>query len=60
MPNKISVRRTTLPRSLAGKTPCSMRRERAYAIATPTMKRKKGNIKSVGVHPCQGACRSGE
>jgi purine nucleoside permease len=29
------------------------------AIALPTAKRKKGNTKSVGVHPCQGACSNG-
>jgi hypothetical protein len=29
------------------------------AIDVPTMNRKKGKIRSVGVQPCQGACRSG-
>jgi len=28
-------------------------------MATPTIKRKAGKIKSVGVHPCQEACRNG-
>jgi len=30
-----------------------------YAIAVPTIKRKNGKIKSVGVHPCQSACLRG-
>jgi len=30
-----------------------------YHIATPEIKRKEGNTRSVGVHPCHGACRSG-
>lgn len=29
------------------------------AMALPTANRKKGNTRSVGVHPCQGACASG-
>lgn len=29
-------------------------------IALPTAKRKDGNTRSVGVKPCQLACRSGE
>ena len=29
------------------------------AIATPTQKRKKGNTRSVGVQPVQGACFNG-
>ena len=28
-------------------------------IAQPTMNRKKGNTKSVGVQPCHSACSSG-
>ena len=28
-------------------------------IATPTMNRKNGKIRSVGVQPCQSACSSG-
>ena len=31
-----------------------------YAIATPTMKRKNGKIRSVGVQPCQLAWPSGQ
>ena len=27
---------------------------------TPTMKRKNGKIRSVGVQPCHGACNSGQ
>lgn len=30
------------------------------AIALPTANRKKGKTRSVGVHPCQEACSSGE
>jgi hypothetical protein len=29
------------------------------AIALPTANKKKGNTKSVGVTPCQGACLRG-
>jgi len=29
------------------------------AMALPTAKRKKGNTRSVGVNPCQGACSNG-
>ncbi len=29
----------------------------AKGIATPSIKRKKGNTQSVGVHPCQSACK---
>src|SRR5688572_5404895 len=28
-------------------------------METPTMNRKNGKIRSVGVHPCHGACSSG-
>jgi hypothetical protein len=28
-------------------------------IDTPTIKRKKGKTRSVGVHPCQGECSRG-
>ena len=29
-------------------------------IETPTMKRKNGKMRSVGVQPCQAACSSGQ
>lgn len=29
-------------------------------IETPTINKKKGKMRSVGVHPCQLACKSGE
>src|SRR5437667_878408 len=35
------------------------RRPRASGMATPTMNRKNGKIRSVGVQPCHSACRSG-
>lgn len=31
-----------------------------YHIATPAMKRKEGNTRSVGVQPCHEACLRGE
>ena len=33
--------------------------ENEKAIDTPMMKRKKGNTRSVGVHPCHSAWRKG-
>lgn len=39
--------------------PAASNRGITKAIALPTAKRKKGNTRSVGVHPCQGACSSG-
>lgn len=32
---------------------------KASTIETPTMNKKNGKIKSVGVQPCQGACCNG-
>src|SRR5690606_13617524 len=39
--------------------PLSCRRGITNAMAFPTAKRKNGNTRSVGVHPCQGACFKG-
>ena len=36
-----------------------MRAPKAKAMETPTMNKKKGKIKSVGVQPCQAACSKG-
>ena len=43
-----------------GAAPASTRGPKASAADTPTMKRKNGKIRSVGVQPCQPACSSGQ
>ena len=60
-PSKKSVRLlpATLPITCARVFPFSNCRGKASETATPTMKRKKGNTRSVGVQPCQAACRKG-
>ncbi len=40
-------------------TPASMRGTTPSAIDTPTMNRKNGNTRSVGVQPCHSECNSG-
>src|ERR1700693_4531949 len=55
----ITERRQILSRTRPRGSPAARRRARAKGIATPTMNRKKGKIRSVGVQPCQSACRSG-
>lgn len=37
--------------------PDSFRAPKAKGIATPRIKRKNGKTQSVGVHPCQSACK---
>ena len=51
------VRLTTFPQNFAG--PAASKRGITKDIALPTANKKKGNTKSVGVQPCQGACSSG-
>src|SRR5439155_18815956 len=55
----ITARRTILVTRGPRPSPVSRRRPSPSGIATPTMNRKKGKIRSVGVQPCQSACRSG-
>jgi hypothetical protein len=40
-------------------SPRARRASRERCVVMPTMKRKKGKIRSVGVHPFQLACSSG-
>ena len=40
--------------------PSSTRRANASVIETPTMNRKNGKTRSVGVQPCHSACSSGQ
>src|SRR5690606_3051800 len=40
-------------------SPASCKRGMTNDIALPTANKKNGNTKSVGVHPCQGACFNG-
>ncbi len=50
-----STARNKAPRS----PPASNRGVRPSEIETPTMKRKNGKIRSVGVQPCHSECSSG-
>jgi hypothetical protein len=50
-----AARTSTAPRS----APASSCLPNENAIATPTMNRKYGKIRSVGVQPCHAACSSG-
>ncbi len=55
----ISARRTTFAVKAPGESPRASLLPSDSGIATPTMNRNAGNTRSVGVNPCQGACRRG-
>jgi hypothetical protein len=57
--NTTAARRTTLPTRLPRGSEASRRGPRARGMATPTMNRKNGKMRSVGVQPCQSAWRRG-
>jgi hypothetical protein len=52
-------RRRTFRTSSRSLAPRARRAFSERCVVMPTMKRKKGKIRSVGVHPCHGACSSG-
>jgi hypothetical protein len=53
--NRTTERRMMWPRSSRLESPRRRRFLKEKGMATPTMKRKKGKIRSVGVHPCHSA-----
>ncbi len=54
-----ALRRTTWMTSDRREMPRAMREANDSVMETPTMKRKKGKIRSVGVQPFHSACSSG-
>src|SRR5262245_30207692 len=54
-----ALRRRILETTSVRGWPAVSRRPRASGMATPTMNRKNGKMRSVGVQPCHSACRSG-
>ncbi len=54
-----AARTSTLRVSAARSAPCSTRGTTPSAIDTPTITRKNGNTRSVGVQPFHSACSSG-
>src|SRR4051812_19632684 len=57
---RIIERRRTLKNNLPGASPCSILRPRENGIATPTIHRKNGKIRSVNVQPFHSAWSRGE
>ncbi len=55
----IAARTKALRKTWARPVPASLSPPSESAVATPTMKRKNGNTRSVGVHPFHSACSSG-
>jgi hypothetical protein len=53
-------RQSTCFSSSVRDAPRSTRARSENAIATPTMNRKNGKTRSVGVHPFQSACSKGQ
>jgi hypothetical protein len=56
---RITDLRTMCARSWLLESPRWRRLPKEKGMATPTIKRKKGKMRSVGVHPCHWACRRG-
>src|SRR6185295_1436788 len=56
---KMTAERRSTRASTGRSRPSPARRPNESGIDTPTMKRKKGKTRSVGVQPCQSAWRSG-
>jgi hypothetical protein len=53
------ARITTFRNNVEGRVPSSSKRPSESVVVIPTMKRKNGNTRSVGVQPFQAACSSG-
>src|SRR6476646_8322262 len=58
--NRASPRHKTCLKRCGRESPRRRRELNEKAIATPTMKTKKGNTRSVGVQPFQWACSRGQ
>ena len=55
----VSARRAVWRMIAPSLSPRARRASRERYVVTPTMNRKNGKIRSVGVHPNHGACSSG-